>query len=108
MDILREQPEKVGPLLLHFTRQVREMDDLALFQAFAPQSQRVNHALVDSGILPLLTVGDPGVQVAKIGPKQIAKSAQLQEKEVLRVLDIEKQKGVLDYRAPLTIHESAL
>ncbi len=97
MDIIREQPEKVGELLLHFTRQVREMDDLALVQAFAPQSLRVGHALNRLWRSAGFDSRNPEIRVAKIGPKQIAKSAQLKEDEVLRVLEIEKQKGVLDY-----------
>lgn len=97
MDIIREQPEKVGELLLHFTRQVREMDDLALVQAFAPQSQRVGHALNRLWHSAGFDSRDPKIRVARIGPQQIAKSAQIREDEVLRVLEIEKRKGVLDY-----------
>lgn len=97
MDIIREQPEKVGELLLHFTRQVREMDDLALVQAFAPQSQRIGHTLKRLWHSASFEGRDPAVRVAKIGPQQIARSAQLEEEEVLRILEIEKQKGVLEY-----------
>lgn len=97
MDVIREQPEKVGELLLHFTRQVREMDDLALVHAFAPQSQRVGHALKRLWQSAGLDSRDPKTRVARISPQQIAKLARIKEEEVLQILEIEKRKGVLDY-----------
>lgn len=97
MDIIREQPEKMGELLLHFTRQVREMDDLALVHAFAPQKQRVSHALNRLWRSAGIDNRNPQTRIAKIGPQQIAKSAQIDEEDVLRVLETEKARGVLDY-----------
>ena len=97
MDIIREQPEKVGELLLHFTRQVREMDDLALIHAFAPHTQRVGHALHRLWRSADTDKRNPEIRVAKIGPQQIARSARIHEEEVLRVLEVEKTRGVLDY-----------
>lgn len=97
MDIIREQPEKMGELLLHFTRQVREMDDLALVHAFAPQRQRVSHALSRLWHSAGIDSRNPRTRIAKIGPQQIAKSAQIKEEDVLRVLETEKARGVLDF-----------
>ena len=97
LDIIREHPEKMGQLLLHFAQRVRDMDDLALVQAFAPQTRRVEHALDRLWRSADTDRKDPNVRVAKIGPQQIAKSAQIREDEVLRVLEMEKAKGVLDY-----------
>lgn len=73
------------------------MDDLALVQAFAPQTQRVGHALSRLWRSADADRKNPQVRVARIGPQQIAKSAQIREEEVLRVLEAEKQKGVLEY-----------
>lgn len=97
LDIIKEHPEKLGQLLLHFAKQVRDMDDLALVQAFAPQTQRVGHALSRLWRSADADRKNPQVRVARIGPQQIAKSAQIREEEVLRVLEAEKQKGVLEY-----------
>ena len=97
MRIIEEQPEKMGQLLLHLAKQVRDMDDLALVQAFAPQTRRVEHALNRLWRSADTDRKNPSVRIAKIGPQQIAKSAQIREDEVLRVLETEKAKGVLDY-----------
>jgi len=81
MDIIQEHPEKTSELLRHFTRQVREMDDLALAQAqaqaFAPQSQCVGHALNRLWRSTGFYSRNPEIRIAKIGPQQIAKSAQV-------------------------------
>lgn len=97
MGIIKEHPEKMGQLLLHLAKQVRDMDDLALVQAFAPQTRKVEHALNRLWRSAYSDRKDPNVRVAKIGPQQIAKSAQIREDEVLRVLETEKAKGILDY-----------
>lgn len=97
MSIIKEQPEKMGQLLLHLAKQVRDMDDLALVQAFAPQTRRVEHALNRLWRSADADRKNPSIRIAKIGPQQIAKSAQIREDEVLRVLETEKAKGVLDY-----------
>jgi CRP-like cAMP-binding protein len=97
MSIIKNQPEKMGQLLLHLAKQVRDMDDLALVQAFAPETRKVEHALSRLWRSADTDSRDPNVRIAKIGPQQIAKSAQIREDEVLRVLETEKAKGVLDY-----------
>jgi hypothetical protein len=40
---------------------------------------------------------NPDLRVAKVGPAQIAKSAQIREHDVLAVLESEKVKGTLEY-----------
>lgn len=72
------------------------MDDLALVQASAPEAERVRHARHCSWFSAGLDSGDPEIRIAEIGPKQISNSARLPEEQLLRVLEIERRKGVLD------------
>ncbi|MCP4342683.1 MAG: cyclic nucleotide-binding domain-containing protein, partial [Desulfobulbaceae bacterium] len=97
LDILKQHPEKMRQLLRHFSRRVRDLDDLAMVQAFAPQASRVAFALNQLWQEAVTDRKDPSVRIAKIGPAQIAKSAQVREPEVLLVLETEKLKGHLDY-----------
>jgi CRP-like cAMP-binding protein len=97
LDILKQHPEKMRQLLRHFSRRVRDLDDLAMVQAFAPQSSRVAFALNHLWQEAPSDRKDPSVRVAKIGPAQIARLAQVREHEVLLVLETEKLNGHLDY-----------
>lgn len=97
LEIIRLHPEKTGELLRHFSKRLRDLDDLAMIQAFAPQTGRVIYALQQLWHSASLDRNDPGIRIAKVGPDQIAKSAQVREDEVLGVLETEKVKGALDY-----------
>ena len=97
LDILKQHPEKMRQLLRHFSRRVRDLDDLTMVQAFAPQSSRVAFALNQLWQEAATDRKDPSIRVAKVGPAQIAKAAQVREHEVLLVLETEKLKGHLDY-----------
>jgi len=76
---------------------IRATDELAMIMTFAPQTGRVLFALNQLWNSALPDRKNPSVKVAKIGIQQIAKSAQVREDEVRRVLEIEKVKGNLDY-----------
>ncbi len=97
MDLVREHPEKLGQLLRHLTRRVRDMDDLSMVQAFAPETKRVVHALNRLWRSADTDPENPAVRVARVAPEQIARSAQIREDELMRVLETEKSKGVLDF-----------
>lgn len=97
LNLVREHPEKLGQLLKHFSKRVRDLDDLAMVQAFAPQTGRVMFALNQLWHSAAIDRKDKSVRVAKVGPGQIAKSAQVREDEVLRVLETENLKGSLNY-----------
>ena len=65
--------------------------------AFAPQTSRVE---VDLNRLWRSAIPDRkkhNVRIAKVGPQNIAKSAQVREIEVRRVLEMKKSNGCLDY-----------
>ena len=97
LDIIRQNPDKLDQLLGHFARRIRETDNLAMVLAFAPQTGRVEVALSrlwDSAIPDRKT---PKIRIAKIGPQQLAKTAQVRETEVRRVLEMKKAKGCLNY-----------
>ena len=97
LDIIRLHPEKTGELLRHFSKRLRDLDDLAMVQAFAPQTSRVIYALQQLWHSATTDRKDANIRIAKVGPDQIAKSAQVREDEVLWVLETEKVKGTLDY-----------
>lgn len=97
LEIIKQHPEKMGQLLLHFSKRVRDLDDLAMVQTFAPQTSRVIYALQQLWHSASLDRNDPNIRIAKVGPDQIAKSAQVREDEVLGVLETEKVKGTLDH-----------
>lgn len=97
LDMIRDHPEKLGQLLTHFSKRVRALDELAMVQAFAPQTNRVIFALKQLWHSAAVDKKNPDVRVAKVGPAQIAKSAQIRENDVLVVLESEKVKGHLDY-----------
>lgn len=110
LELVREHPEKLGQFLAHFAKRVRDLDDLAMVQTFAPQTARVEFALRKLWQSADPDRRNPGARVAKVGIEQIAKLAQIREDEVLRVLETERAKGTLEYgrksikfyQAPLT------
>jgi CRP-like cAMP-binding protein len=100
LELLRQHPDQIECMLEHFARRLRETDNLALVQAFAPQTKRVEFALNQiwvSASTDGKNPNHPDLRVARIGPKQIAKSAQVREWEVRRILEIMKVDGQLEY-----------
>ncbi|GBE09202.1 cAMP-activated global transcriptional regulator CRP [bacterium BMS3Abin11] len=97
LDIIRQNPEKLDQLLGHFARRIRETDNLAMVLAFAPQTSRVEVALSRLWHSAIPDRKKPRIRIAKVGPEQLAKAAQVREAEVRRVLEMKKAKGCLNY-----------
>jgi hypothetical protein len=97
LELLRQNPDQIERLLEHFAKRLRATDNLALVQAFAPQTKRVEYALNQIWGSATADRKNPDLKIAKIGPKQIARSAQVREWEVRRILEIMKVDGQLEY-----------
>ena len=97
LEIIREHPEKLNQLLAHFARRIRETDELAMVQAFAPETRRVNHALNELWHSALPDRKKPRTRAARVGPAQVARTAKVRENEVRRVLEMKKAEGHLEY-----------
>ncbi|MEA1890947.1 MAG: cyclic nucleotide-binding domain-containing protein, partial [Pseudomonadota bacterium] len=82
LDIIRQNPDKLDQLLGHFARRVRETDNLAMVLAFAPQTSRVEAALSRLWDSAIPDRKKPKTRIARIGPQQLAKTAQVREAEV--------------------------
>lgn len=97
LDMVKQNPERMSEILKHFSKRLREMDELTMVRAFSPQEARVEYALnrLWSSAVPDSKV--PNARIAKLGPKEIAKSAQVRENEVIEALEREKAKGNLEY-----------
>jgi hypothetical protein len=65
--------------------------------AFAPQTRRVEKVLEELWRSSVPDRKKSGVRIAKVGPEQIAKKAQVREAEVRGLLEMRKAKGCLDY-----------
>lgn len=94
---IRKDPESVDHLLKIFAKRLRETDELAMVMAYAPQTGRVVYALNKLRESALPHRKYPSVLVVKGGPAEVAKVAGVREYEVRRILEMEKQKGVLEY-----------
>jgi len=114
LDIVKEHPEKMGELLRHFSKRLRDLDDLTMVQAFAPQAERMFYALNQLWTSAIADRKDSTARIAKIGVDQIAKLAQVSEQDVLWMLEAEKMKGRLSfgkkfvkfYKMPVNDHEA--
>ena len=94
---IKQYPEQLEELLNLFAQRIRRTDDLALVMAFAPQTGRVRFALENLKHLAIAKQKLPAHRVVKMGPTELAKSAGVRESEVMRVLEMEKLAGNLDY-----------
>ncbi len=114
LEIIKQHPEKMGELLRHFSKRLRDLDDLTMVQAFGPQAERMQYALSQLWSSAVTDRKNPNVRVAKVGVDQIAKLAQVSEQEVLWRLEAEKMKGRLSfgkkfvkfYQMPMNDHEA--
>lgn len=97
MEIVRKHPEKLDQLLAHFARRIRETDDLAMVQAFAPETRRVMHSLNDLWQSAAPDRKKPKTRAARVGPAQLARTAKVRETEVRRVLEMKRAEGWLEY-----------
>lgn len=96
-DIIRAHPENLHQLLRHFARRVRETDDLAMVQAFAPFGSRVSFALEQLWLAAEPDRKNPAWRTVKVGPKQLAKTANVTESEVRQALEARQLQGILQY-----------
>ncbi|MET0087441.1 MAG: Crp/Fnr family transcriptional regulator [Sedimenticola sp.] len=97
IEAIRRNPEHIEEILQHFAKRLRDTDNLALVQAFSPQTSRVNFVLNQLWQSANAGNTDPEVRMVRVGPEQIAKSAQVRESDVRKVLEIKKVAGQLDY-----------
>jgi CRP-like cAMP-binding protein/N-acyl-L-homoserine lactone synthetase len=98
-DTLKRNPDHLLQLLRHFAKRVRETDNLAMVQAFAPQTSRVVFALNQLWQSATPDRKYPGTRSVRIGPAQLARTARVREDEVRQVLELKKSEGSLDYGA---------
>ena len=101
-DIIKRNPENLVQLLQHLAKKVRETDILAMVQAFAPQTSRVDFTLSQLWDSAVPDPKNPDRRVVKIGPSQIARTARVREDEVRKVLEIKKAAGSIDYGENMT------
>ena len=94
--ILRDNPDKMKDIICHFTRRVRETDDMVI-QAHAPHAVRVDFTLNKLWQAAPMDRKDPRVRIARVGPAQIALSAHVLENDVINILEKYREDGVLDY-----------
>ncbi len=106
--LLYDNPDKMKDIIRHFTHRVRETDDMVI-QAHAPHAVRVDFSLIKLWRTAPPDRRHPETRVARVGPAQIALSAQVPEEEVIRILERYHEEGMLDfgknrirfYRAPV-------
>ncbi|MET0081740.1 MAG: Crp/Fnr family transcriptional regulator [Sedimenticola sp.] len=97
IEAIKRNPDHIEEILQHFAKRLRDTDNLAMIQAFSPQTSRVNFVLNQIWQSTIEDRKKPGLRIAKIGPEQIAKSAQVRESDVRKVLELKKIAGQLDY-----------
>lgn len=95
--MVKENPEQMGQILHHLSNRIREIDESVMVRAFAPQTARIYFALKKLWASTAPNKKNSKVKTVKVGVTQIARSAHVQEDEVLRILKKEKAKGNLEY-----------
>ncbi|MAZ86391.1 MAG: hypothetical protein CL693_02010 [Cellvibrionaceae bacterium] len=96
-EILKQRPENMEQLLRHFATLVRDSGNMAMVQAFAHQTARVDFALKELWRSAIADKTNKGMRSIKVGPAQIAKTARVREEDVRQVLELKKSQGILDY-----------
>ena len=94
--IMQDNPDKMKDIVCHFTRRLRETDDMVI-QAHAPYAVRVDFALNKLWRAAPPDRKNPDTRIAKVGPAQIGLSAHVPEKDVIEILNKHQQEGMLDY-----------
>ncbi len=97
LEAIRLHPEKMGELLRHFSKRLRDLDNLAMVQAFAPMGDKMQYALNQLWSSAAIDKNNPDTRIAKVGVTQIAQLAQVTEQDVLWMLESEKIKGHLSF-----------
>jgi len=96
-EMLKRNPENMTQLLKHFAKLVRDSGNMAMVQAFAHQTGRIDFALRELWRSAVPEVPGSSLRSIKVGPSQIAKTARVREEDVRQVLELRKAQGVLDY-----------
>ncbi|HFE37535.1 MAG TPA: cyclic nucleotide-binding domain-containing protein [Gammaproteobacteria bacterium] len=94
---IRKDGQSSDKLLKIFAKRLRSTDELVMVMAYAPQTSRVNFALNKLRLSAVPHKKYPDILVSKNGPAEVAKVAGVREYEVRRILELEKQKGHLEY-----------
>ncbi len=98
LEMIKENPEKMGILLSYFAKRLRAMGDHAMVHFFAPQTARIQFELKKLWDLANPDRKNPKqTRIAKVGPDQIARCAHVHLEEVISVLEHEKTEGILEY-----------
>jgi CRP-like cAMP-binding protein/predicted GNAT family N-acyltransferase len=96
-ELLRKKPEHMDQLLKHFATLVRNSGNIAMVQAFAHQTGRVDFALQELWRSAIVDKTGSSLRSIKVGPTQIAKTARVREEDVRQILELKKAQGILDY-----------
>lgn len=96
-ELMSSNPAVSEKLLHVFAQRIRNTDELATVMAYAPQTGRVKFALDSLKQTAVPHKKDEAIMVVKSGPSEIAKTAGVREYEVRRILEMERQEGLLDY-----------
>ena len=97
LEMIKENPEKMGKLLSYFAKRLRDMGDQAMMQVFAPQTARIQFELKKLWQSASPDRKRSDARIAKVGPKQIARSAHVHIEDVVTSLEHEKTEGNLEY-----------
>jgi len=84
---IKENPDQANELLGYFVQRLRNMDEQAMMQAFAPQTVRVQFELKGLWDSALPDRRSSDIQIAKVGLKQTARSAHVHLEEVMSSLE---------------------
>lgn len=95
--MIKENPDCVGKLLSNFAKRLRDMDDQAMMQVFAPQAVRIQFELEKLWHSAVPDRKGSHVRLAKIGPKQIARSAHVPVDDVVVSLEFEQTEGNIEF-----------
>ena len=95
--MIKENPEQMGRLLSNFAKRLRDMGDQAMVQVFAPQTARIQFELQKLWCSAIPHRKRFDVRTAKVGPKQIARSAHVHLDAVIMSLEYKKIEKKLEY-----------
>ncbi|MCP3852179.1 MAG: cyclic nucleotide-binding domain-containing protein [Gammaproteobacteria bacterium] len=97
LEMIKTNAEQMGKLLSYFAKRLRDMDDQAMIQLFAPQTARIHYELEKLWSAAAPDRKNNEVMVARVGPSQLARSAHVHLEDVMTSLENEKIEGNLEY-----------
>ena len=95
---IRSEPRLMNIVMGDFAKRIRRMDELAMVLAYGANSQRLSFAVGVIRNQAKPDIHNPGVQVVKIGPEELANLAGVSEEHAISFLDSRKSAGELDYK----------